>query len=652
MLSSIHLKHSFALLCVAGIAASVLAQDSVSVTPGNSDALDVYNASATNRFVVDSVPVTSSWGNLFRIAPILKANADNDPMFSTQALGSAAVSPDQLTAISFAPIGYSFWTVPGAGINTIENSAPGALNVSGFARQFSIGFSDFATVATNAVGAVVGQITAEPNRFYVTRTLGAASRQSDLDDNTSTVSLGGIDATGNLFIRADNFGGAGAQIAGENIVRINLPTRNSFNNTLFFTGTTNRGDQTAATTFLLNGGTTTTNTPACIPQSGTGAIALVLDFANQYKPNAGAGVTTHLAAGIGFHRGNPSFSTVSTLGGVGTVASLARTPAGVRTDSVNLFAVDAAGAIVATRGSTLPANITDGAGFTANAASNAEFLQYLSQTTFRGGNGQVAIGLDPLTSTYIAAATATDPTAGEFIAVARFGVGITWTVAAFEGKSVLNGASGTPIGAIANGSPVSLSAPGADRQGNLYFVAAFQPTVGAPTTALIKAVNTASGYRLERIIQAGDSFAGANSGRTYTIEKLTLGDSDSIASGTFFSAHVLQPTFAGHASTGAADPRSFGGAIVNAQIAYNNNGTPEPYQAVLFITPDLSAPPPTCQGDANGDNLINFSDVTAVLANFGADYSPGTGAGDANADGPVNFADITAVLANFGGNCL
>lgn len=652
MPSRTHRSSVTALLCVAGLASAAAAQDSVSVIPGASDALDVYNASAVNRYVVDSVPVTSSWGGLFRIAPILKANADDDPLFSTQALGSAAASPDQLTGVVFTSIAFAHWTTPGAGINTVANSAPGSINAAGFARQFGIGFSDFASVATNSVGAIVGQITAEPNRFFVTRTLAASSRIDTERDNTSTQSLGAIDASGNLFIRADNFGCAGAQVAGENIVRINLPTRNSFNNTLFFTGTTNRGDQIPATTFLLNGGTTTTNTPACIPQSGTASVALVLDFANLYRANGGAGVSTHLAAGIGFHRGNPSYSTVNSLGGVGTSASLARTPAGTRTDSLNLFAVDSAGAVVATRGATLPANITDGQGFTANTASNAEFLQYLSQTTFRGGNGQVAIGLDPLTATYVAAATATDPTAGEFIAVARFGGAVTWTVAAHEGKNVVNGASGSPIGTIANGAPISISAPGADLQGNIYFVAAFQPTVGMQTTALIKAVNTAAGYRLERIIQAGDSFAGANSGRTYTIEKLTLGDSDSIASGSFFSSHVLQQTFPNHNPTGAADPRSFGGAIVNAQIAYNNNGTPEPYQAVLLITPDLVPPPPVCQGDANGDNMINFSDVTTVLANFGNDYSPATGPGDANHDGPVNFADITSVLANFGGNCL
>lgn len=640
------------LALAAGIASSASAQDSVSVIPGNSDALDVYSELAVNRYAVDAVPLVSSWGNAFRIAPILKAHADFDPLFNTQALGSVAASADQLINLSFTQTSYLAWVAAGAGLNSIENAFPASVFVSGFTRQFGVGFSDFATTETNAVGALIGQDAAQPNRFWVTRTAAVMSRTESILPNTSTITLGAIDASGNLFMRADNFGCTGSQVVGENIVRVSLPGRNSFTNTLFFNGTTNRGDQTSATTFLMNSGTTTVSTPSAIPVSLGSTTALVLDLANNYRANGGAGVTTHIAAGLGFHRGNPSFSTVNTLGGVGTVASLARTPAGVRTDSLNLFAVNSTGGVVATRGATLPASITDGQGFTANAASNAEFKQYLSQTTFRGGNGQVAIGLDPLTSTYIAAATATDPTAGEFIAVARFGASVTWTVAAFEGKPVLNGPSGTPIGTIANGAPVAFSAPGADRSGNLYFVAAFQPTVGPLGTALIKAVNTASGYRLERVLASGQSFMGANSARTYTVEKLTLGDSDSVASGTFFSSSVLQPTMPNENPTNAADPRAAGGLLVNARIVYDNAGTPESYQAVLFVGPEIAPPPVLCIGDANGDGTVNFADVTSVLASFGASYTPGAGGlGDANFDGSVNFADITAVLANFGTIC-
>lgn len=62
-------------------------------------------------------------------------------------------------------------------------------------------------------------------------------------------------------------------------------------------------------------------------------------------------------------------------------------------------------------------------------------------------------------------------------------------------------------------------------------------------------------------------------------------------------------------------------------------------------------PPAACVGDANGDRMINFADVTSVLAEFGELYAPGTGPGDANLDGRVDFADITSVLSRWGMPC-
>jgi hypothetical protein len=648
-------RRAAVLALLAGVAAPAFAQDSVGRTAGQSDAIDVYNLSVIYDYVVDTVPVTSSWGNAFRVAPILKASNDNDPLFTTQLLGSSALSADQLVNQNFAPRNYLLWTVAGQGLNELRNFAPASsVSRTSFTRVFGAGFSDFASVATNAWGASIGQDASNPDRLFVSRVLAAASRLASNAANTATLSLGGVDASGNLYLRADNFASTTGAVLGENIVRVFLPARGDGVVSLSSLGATNVADEPTSTTYLINASTTTTNVPAAIPASLGGGAAAILDFANNYRASGGAGVTTHLASGIGTHRGNPSFSTaVTPLGGVGTAASLARpTGANPKVNAINLWSVNASGGVVATRGAVLPANITDGQGFTANTNGNAEFKQYLSQTSFRGGSGQVGVGLDPLTNTYVAAATATDTSGTEYIALARFAAGtVTWTVPAFEGKAVLDGPSGTSIGTIASGAlPVSISAPAVDFQGNVYFVAAFQPVAGPVTTALIKAVNTASGYRLERILQAGQSFVGANSTRTYTIDKITLGDSDSIASGSFFSGNLLQPTFPGQSPTNAADPKSFGGAIVNVALTYNNNGTPEPYQAVLFVGPQLQAPAPVCIGDADGSGTINFSDITAVLANFGSTGAPGI-QGDADNNGSVNFSDVTAVLANFGSNC-
>jgi hypothetical protein len=56
-----------------------------------------------------------------------------------------------------------------------------------------------------------------------------------------------------------------------------------------------------------------------------------------------------------------------------------------------------------------------------------------------------------------------------------------------------------------------------------------------------------------------------------------------------------------------------------------------------------------CAGDTNGDNVVNFTDLNAVLSDFGA---TGAGlAGDVNGDGVVNFADLNEVLSAFGAAC-
>lgn len=61
--------------------------------------------------------------------------------------------------------------------------------------------------------------------------------------------------------------------------------------------------------------------------------------------------------------------------------------------------------------------------------------------------------------------------------------------------------------------------------------------------------------------------------------------------------------------------------------------------------------PGCCPGNADANTIVNFSDITAVLANFGANFNNGTGTGDADCNGVVTFSDITSVLANFGTPC-
>jgi hypothetical protein len=56
-----------------------------------------------------------------------------------------------------------------------------------------------------------------------------------------------------------------------------------------------------------------------------------------------------------------------------------------------------------------------------------------------------------------------------------------------------------------------------------------------------------------------------------------------------------------------------------------------------------------CPGDANGDNAVNFTDLNAVLSDFG--LIGGDFVGDVNNDGCVNFSDLNEVLSSFGVKC-
>lgn len=55
-------------------------------------------------------------------------------------------------------------------------------------------------------------------------------------------------------------------------------------------------------------------------------------------------------------------------------------------------------------------------------------------------------------------------------------------------------------------------------------------------------------------------------------------------------------------------------------------------------------------GDANGDRMVNGSDLSVLLAQFGITVTPGNGA-DFNEDGIIDGADLSILLANFGTTC-
>lgn len=57
----------------------------------------------------------------------------------------------------------------------------------------------------------------------------------------------------------------------------------------------------------------------------------------------------------------------------------------------------------------------------------------------------------------------------------------------------------------------------------------------------------------------------------------------------------------------------------------------------------------SCPGDANGDGVVDFTDLNLVLSDFGL-VGPGL-AGDLDADGDCDFTDLNIVLGAFGAPC-
>ena len=67
------------------------------------------------------------------------------------------------------------------------------------------------------------------------------------------------------------------------------------------------------------------------------------------------------------------------------------------------------------------------------------------------------------------------------------------------------------------------------------------------------------------------------------------------------------------------------------------------------MSPLALAASASCPGDVNGDRVVNFADLNAVLGAFG--QSGADLPADLNGDGVVNFADLNEVLSNFGSEC-
>jgi len=696
-----------AIIATAGMCGSALAQDSVSSNLGglSGDALNPWNDHSA-AYVVDLAPLVTSGGHTFGAAPLLKST-QTDVNFFNNLGSSSAISTDTLNNVPFSQTTYAVWSTAGEGVNAQANNAPMMITDEFSGSQFSVAWSEFGTsVSGNSyngiIGAIVNYDPSEPNRLYVDRKMAAINSGSELAVDSSQLGGVSVDANGNLYFRGDDFNVAGPDaIAGNNIFRTRMADRSSALPNMISLG----GTMDATDHIIQNGGTVYV-VPNNVPASSAGANGLYagVTFNSEYVSGAAFGSTTATSAHfdtsggqLGEGRGANGGAKVDALGlgAVHTFGQFAK-DANDDTRTMNLWGVDASGAVLGAKAFDLPASVTDNDdGFVLNYTAFAEFTNYLGSTPFRGGVGNVAVGSDINGNGMFAATVAENGLSNEFstqIVVGRYDAAndtTEYTFAAYidqtnlfstdTGKPIFDD-MGVEIGQVVNldavtgGSPLgpSMSAPTIDAAGNVWFIGAvelYDRFMGASDFdgALIRAVldPTDFSYRLELVLENGTLISGQNSGRDYVIN--FLGSATAAGGpnpGSLWSSNASSAAWnnADLSKTAPGDEISNGGVIVSTSITYDidgdglfNNptsgnfdaGSPadEGYSVAMYIGyyQDVVA----CPADINGDGALNFFDISAFLSLF----SIMDAQADFNGDGAFNFFDISTFLSEFAAGC-
>jgi hypothetical protein len=654
-------------LAVLVLSAAAYGQDSTSKNPAactEGDAVSPWDDGASaggseqcNDYIVDLAPFQSAWGDSFAVGPLIKSSKASSG-FSGSLISAQGLSSDYITGTAFAASTYDLWGAPGFGVNnSVIKNDPGTPVITADLKgdQFAAAFAEFGTTDAAAsynaiIGAVVNRLPAEPLRLYVHRVV-AAANSCDTTSNLSQMGFGSIDASGNALWRADDFGASGGcglnNLVEDNVLGADLAARNCDSRnvvSLEYLSGSGQSDSPAAAVYVANS-TTTHNTPGVIPASVNGGnpayIGTTFGASGQpghYIHGQAGGVVSagaaHLSPVVLDHRGNISYTTDNFFSGSthGTAAILARVnsicdPGGSDqcNDSINVWGLGPNGAIAGTpRVLTLPGASTgmvtvfDACDGAINIVGKNEFGNYGGQVAFRGGNGQVAVGVDQQDRLLVAAMVnhpedvATNWSLN-YIAVARLDGpadgSIEWTMAAHNdgttgeagtGKAILDGPGGSVIGRlvtldnVTGGSPFgpSMSSPMMDAVGNLYFLSAielFHPGGGSDfNNGLIRAVYDPSTfcYELDLMLALGgapnfgpqfyDPLAihGQNSEQDWTINFLAIADSNSIDSGTAFSGNMTAVAHLGMNPSlipSTRDPRAMGGMVLAAEIVYDSD---------------------------------------------------------------------------------
>ena len=657
------------LAALLALSAPAAAQDSVSKVHGlPGDALDAHLAAEQlNHYVVDQAALRSSWGHVFQLAPVVKHSQQRalDPQFFTALSGAQSLSRRTAAGVPFASSSYDLWSAQGAGVNDDpQRNDPGqpvdVTGVSGF--RLAVAAAEFGSGTTgptgtpaslnNVIGGLVHFTPERPSRLYVSRVVAAVNSPSDAC-SLSQFGLGTVDEEGSVHFRADDVGastcGPLAPIGGQNLYRVRMAARTPLVvNTIAGPGPGDGG----ATDWLLAGSTTTHNTPNAIPPFVAGRPLLIgSNFAVQYvyEQSPGAVVASapgaHFAPGVTDHRGAVGYSPFefSSLFGAspgGTAAVLARTGSSLTT-AIDAWGLGPNGDVTGVLAQSLPAVVSDPlqTWSSGDLPGAQEFDHYHSQTAFRGGTSQVAIGRDRSGNLLLAAVVYygfqppplvpfNNP--NNYVAVCRIAPdgAAQWSVAGWteqsasvsDGKTIYQDAT-TPIGRMTGAffGP-AVSAPMIDGAGNVWFLSAIE-VGGQPSVGLLRAVydEAAFAYRLELVLQQGQVFAGLNSATAYQLRFLEVSDGDSVSSGTAWSGNLSASTWLDEpvANLAQDDNRTLGGLVLAASILYDVDGNgrfvrstgpggdplspDEDYQVLLLVTPGV---------DCNDNGIPDDYDVT------------------------------------------
>lgn len=626
-----HVCTGLVVLLAAGTA---LAQDSVS----NNDTCSLGDAVApwdtaeqVNNYVVDMTPFTTSWGTTFGIAPIAKSSKTSSDFDSSLTSASSISRLHIPVALSGT---YDFWTTPGPGVNGIENSAPGgSVNLTGQdGYQFGYVLSEFSTTTngddySGVLGGLVEYDATDPSRLYVKRVV-AASNSCDGMNNLAASGVGSVDASGNLHFRVDGHGttdtGATCSTALTNvpddgytrIYRVNVADRNpaalnvisdDYPGGLFDAGAT---DLVIDDYDIANATAVSLSTPNILPAEVRGGTPLYIgaafdmSYVREVVPGVVTADTSHFTTNMTDQRGTLGYSTATCnnlLGDTHGIGSVIGHDGNGAATIIDVFGLDVSGSVTGKLELNLPVSgITDPTNGETDFGSN-EFNHYHSQTAFRGGNSQVAVGNDADGNLLVAAEVDSPSGAGNNSPVGNISVArvncqtgnVEWTLAGYslgphtsQGKPILDGPGGSVVGYmtllsnVTGGAPLgpSFSAPMIDSAGNVWFISAVDlaPFNGPPyTSALLRAVyNPATfSYELELVAGLGWVFHGQNSGLDYKVIFWAIADADSVDSGTAWSSNMSQTAHLnGDPSLcQTSDAQTMGGMVIAASVLYDKD---------------------------------------------------------------------------------